>query len=119
MAAIDFPNYGRLMTGQFIETSPTNLLRTTFESGAEKQVRRTNIKKTVRDVTYLFTAAEFATFKTWFDVTAVAGSQYFNWVDPVDNVTKDARIVNGAYTATPLTKHFTAFYVTFQVESYG
>jgi len=119
MANIDFYTGGKLMTGQLSETHPSMLLRTTMENGIEKQTRRTTVKRTLRDVAYLFTAAEYEAFKTWFDETAKHGVLFFNWVDPIDNVTKDARIINGEYSTTPVTAHLTGYYVSFQIETYG
>lgn len=118
MASIDFPDYGRVMTNQFTEQNTPNVLRTTFESGHEKQVARSGVSKTVMSVTYLFTLSEYATFKSWFYNTAKQGALFFNAFDPLDDVEKEFRIVNGQFNTTPLTLNMTAVLVSMQWERY-
>lgn len=119
MASIDFYTGGKLLTGQFGENITANVHRTTFESGDEKQVRRSGKGKTVRTVNYVFTNVEYAAWKTWFYDTAKHGSLFFNWLDVADNTTKDARIVNGEFTSTAASAAMTHWFVNFQIETYG
>lgn len=116
---IAFYTGGKLLTGRLVENNPSNVHRTTFESGEEKQVARTGRHKTIRRVTYVFTNSEYVAFKTWFHTTAKQGALFFSWLDPVDDVTKDARIVNGEYNGTAASALLTHWFVDFEIETYG
>lgn len=117
MATITWVNVGQLMTSSFSESPAPNVFRSEFESNDIKQTRRSSTRRVSREITYFFTAAEYATFKTWFQATAEDGALYFDFTDPVDNVLKDFRIINGVYTATPVTIDLTHYYVSMQMET--
>jgi hypothetical protein len=118
MAAINFYTGGTLMSRELSETANSNVLRTEMEGGYQKQAKKFSKSLLTRNVVYLFTNAEYAAFKTWFYTTAANGSLFFNWTDVVDNVTKDARIVNGVYEARPVAPSLSHWYVSFQLETY-
>lgn len=117
MATISWWGVGQLMTTSFQESPAPNVFRSEFENNDIKQTRRSLTRRVTREITYFFTAAEYATFKTWFQTTAEDGALYFDFTDPVDNVTKDFRIMNGTYTATPVTVDLTHYYVAMQMET--
>lgn len=118
MAAINFYTGGKLMTREFSETPTPNILRTEMEGGYQKQAKKNSKSLTVYNVTYLFTSAEYTAFKTWFYSTAANGSLFFNYTSPIDAVTRDSRIVGGAFDAKPVTPTMTHWYVSFQIEAY-
>lgn len=119
MADISFPAYGKLMTGQMSERPIPIVERTEMESGPQKQRRKQSRTMVERDITYIFSAAEYATFKTWFYTTSLYGSKFFNWTDPVTSTTKDARIVGGAIEAAPINPKLSAWRVSFVLETYS
>jgi hypothetical protein len=117
MATIDFYSGGRVMTGNYSEKVKANLDRTDMETGPAKTRPRQSLTTIERPVTYLFTAVEKAAFKTWFKTTAKYGSLWFNWVDPDDGVTKDARIVDGAPDFKGLNVKLSHWYCTLNIET--
>ena len=118
MAAINFYSGGKLMTRELSETATSNILRTEMEGGYQKQAKKFSKSILTRNVVYLFTSAEYSAFKTWFYTTAANGSLFFNWTDPVDSVTKDARIVEGVYESRPVSPTLAHWYVSFKIETY-
>ena len=116
MATISWVGVGELMTLSFSESPQPNVFRTEFENNDIKQTRRSSTKRITHEVTYFFTAAEYASFKTWYTDTALDGAMYFSATDPVDNVSKDFRIVNGAYKAVPVNIPMTHYYVSMSWE---
>lgn len=117
MATISWVNVGELMTRSFSESPEPNVFRTEFENNDIKQTKRSSTIRVTREITYFFTADEYATFKTWFQDTALDGALYFDFTDPVDDVVKDFRIINGTYTATPVTNDMTHYYVAMSFET--
>jgi len=118
MATIAFPAYGTVMTREFSETPAQNVHRTEMEAGYAKQARRSSTNLVQMSIKYLFTNAEYLTFKTWYYDTADAGSLFFDWESPVDDVTRDTRIVNGTMTGIPVNAHFSHWYVSMTFEHY-
>lgn len=118
MASINFYTGGKLLTGTVSEKPTSNIFRTQMEGGYAKQAKKNSKALVNRSVTYVYTAAEYEAFKTWFYNTAAHGSLFFNWLDPVDNVTKDTRIVNGEYEAAPVSPRMSHYTVAMTFESY-
>ena len=118
MALIAFPAYGEIMTREFSETPSDNSYRTEMENGYAKQARRSQTNLVQMTIKYLFSAAEYATFKTWYFDTAAAGTSFFDWASPVDDVVRDTRIVKGTMTAVPVNPHMTHYYVSMTFEHY-
>lgn len=118
MAAIDFYSGGILTGTSFALEQESNVLRTEMTAGPAKQAKRLAKNRTIYNVNYFYTAAELIAFRSWFNNTASSGAAFFNWDDPTDDVTKDARIVNGSFQAAPangLMKHYN---VSMQIEVY-
>ena len=118
MASISFPSIGILTTTGFSETPHANFVRTNMEQGFAKQAKRSAVSLVRRTVRYVLSEAEYATFKTFFYDTAEHGNLFFNWTDPVDGVTKDTRIVEGTFSAVPLTARWNFYEVTMTFETY-
>ena len=102
MASIVYPSYGRLMTGPLTEVPNPNVLRTEFESGDIKQTRRASKQRMAQKIVFIYTNAEYTTWKTWFRDTALMGALKFDFTDPQNDTLRDYRILNGAYEANPL-----------------
>lgn len=100
-----FPTYGKLLLTEFAEAPESALLRTEMESGPPKQAKIRSRVMVRRSLAMDYSMAEYTTFKTFFRTTINGGADWFDWVDPLDGVTKLARIVAGnpAYNAQPYT----------------
>lgn len=73
------------------------VLRTPMESGPPKQMRVKTRRMVMRKATVLITSlANLAAFKTWVASDLLLGADWFTFTDPVDGVSKQARIVGGA-----------------------
>lgn len=94
-----FPAYGQLLLDGHGETPESALLRTDMEGGPPKQIKIKSRVMVARPVAYLFSATEYSQFKIWHRDTINRGADWFDWVEPVDGTTVQARIVGGAYTA--------------------
>jgi hypothetical protein len=118
MASIDFPTNLRFQSASFSSSPVSNVYRSSMENGRIKQSRRSQRVRIVKNVQFLATTAQFNAFKTWFKDDAAMGAKYFNWVDPEDEVNKEARIVEGVYTATPLNTRMHYWVISMQFETY-
>jgi hypothetical protein len=67
----------------FREQLPDMLLETTMEAGAPKARRRFTTDYRQISASIAMTAAQRATFETFFITTTQGGSLPFDWVDPV------------------------------------
>lgn len=118
MASITFPSYLEFQSSGYSIEPTSNVHRSTMEDGKIKQARRNQKQRVIRSVQYLATAAEFESFKTWYKNDSFFGAKYFNWTDPVEDTTKDARMVDGLYQATPLNTRMHYYYITLKLETY-
>ncbi|HHJ11889.1 MAG TPA: hypothetical protein ENK00_01810 [Chromatiales bacterium] len=89
-----FPTYGRILLDDYGEEPSPATLRTDMESGPPKQVQVLSRVMVTRTVTVLYTNTEYKNFKTWFRDTVSRGADWFDFVDPVDGVTRQSRIVS-------------------------
>lgn len=119
MAAIAFPSIGILTTSGFTEMPDPNIVRSQMETGFAKQAKRSSVNLIRRNVNYVFTEAEYATFKTFFFDTSANGTLFFDWDDPVTGTTIEVRVVEGNYSMTPLTRKFNYYNVQMTFESYA
>ncbi len=103
--ATDYPSYGRLALDRYGEEPESALIRTQMESGPPKQAMVRSKAMVGRPVTYVYSDAEYASWKTWFRDTIARGADWFNWTDPQDGITKLARIEGGIYTAKPFSPY--------------
>jgi hypothetical protein len=100
-----FPSYGKLLLGGFSEAPASALIRTEMEGGLPKQAKVRARVMVTRAVAMDYSMSEFESFKVWFRDTIKRGADWFDWIDPLDGVTKLARIVaaDPAFTAQPTT----------------
>jgi hypothetical protein len=97
-----WPAYGKLLAP--LKEQPQKAAeRTSMERGPAKQRRMVSLQPIHRTVKYQYTAAEFASWLTWYRTTINYGVDFFDWDDPRDGVTKQARIVGGAYSSESTT----------------
>ncbi|HFD81045.1 MAG TPA: hypothetical protein ENK05_11755 [Gammaproteobacteria bacterium] len=103
-----FPSYGKLVLQDYGETPNPAVLRTEMEGGPPKQAQILSRVMVIRPVTMIYSASEFASFKTWFRDQIARGADWFDWTDPVDGQLKQARIVSSqqqpSWQATPFTE---------------
>jgi len=92
-----FPTYGLFLFEGYAEQPQSGLKRTEMESGPAKQAVVRSRVMVHRPIKYRFNATDYASFKTFVKDTLIGGSDWFDWSDPVDGVTKQARIVSGEY----------------------
>lgn len=102
--AENFPSIGRLQLEGFSETPDSGLERSEFENGAVKQTETISRGLLSLPVVYLFSAAEMATWRTFWRDTLHRGSDWFNWNDPRVGEARLTRIVGGAYQADAFTE---------------
>lgn len=77
----------RLLVKSYSESPADVLLRTSMDFGPAKVRRRGTAGPRPVSGSIIVTAAELATFKTFFNTTLLGGSLRFSWVDPVDGTT--------------------------------
>lgn len=94
-----FPAIGKVLLPGDGERPDSALLRTEMEDGPAKQARVRSRVSVKRNKALRLSVAEFNTFKTFFNTTIARGADWFDWVDPLTGTSKQARIVNGDYTA--------------------
>lgn len=93
-----FPTYGELLLNNNTGTPEPTVIRTDFESGPSRQFKMRSRTNTTRTLSILFTAAELASFETWFRGTDCDwGAAWFNWTDYLDGQAKLARVYEGKY----------------------
>lgn len=74
-----------------------NVLRSPMDNAIAKQRPRRTLPIVTRDVRlYVGTRAKKAEFEQWYKDDIYGGSGFFDYTDPIDNVTKQARFVDGA-----------------------
>ena len=120
MATTNFPSYAKILFDGYAQQRESALLRTEMESGPPRQAKvksRVMITRTVN--IHLKTQAEFAAFETWYANDLKEGSIWFNYADPVTGTTKEARFVDGGYSAKFKTKVYGSWIVSAKIESWG
>lgn len=110
-----FPAIGTLLTGQFSEAPRPNVIRTDMEDGTTKQRKKLTNNWMEANITYLFDLTEYATFRTFFYDTLENGSIYFDYTHPIHGAIS-TRIINGAYSVTPLNNLLNHVHVSFSIE---
>lgn len=97
------PSYVKVLANGYEEQRGKGaLVRSSMESGPAKQRRVQSRSIVTRPVTLMIESREnYLAWIEWVKTTLIAGSDWFTWTDPVDGTTKQGRVVNGEYTATP------------------
>ena len=113
-----FPSYGKLLRDGYSENPRPAVLRTSMESGPPKQTKIQSRVMVERPVVYQFTLTEKGTFWTWFTSTINYGADWFDWTDPVDGVTKAARIVGGQIGWQPVSHRGGSWRAAFTLETW-
>lgn len=93
-----FPDYACLLLAGFTEQADYGVLRSEMDNGIAKQRPRRSIPIVTRDATIsVGSLADKRLFDQWTRVELSGGAGWFDWTDPLDGVTKQARIVSGQY----------------------
>lgn len=94
-----FPTYGKLLLSNHSGDPESAILRSDFETGPAKQSKIKSRVPVRRTLVLQFTAAELASFEAWFrGAECNYGAGWFDWSDPRDDQTIQARIFEGKYT---------------------
>ena len=99
----------RLLVKSYSESPADVLLRTSMDFGPAKVRRRGTAGPRPVSGSIIVTAAELATFKTFFNTTLLGGSLRFRWCDPIygtslSGVTANLSLANGlAFISNPST----------------
>jgi hypothetical protein len=90
-----FPTYAKILAEGYEKDRPSAVQRTEMEDGMVKQLRTKSRVLVNRSFTIgLDTLADYQALVTWFQDTIDYGAMWFDFVDPEDSVTKQARIVS-------------------------
>ncbi|CAB5512056.1 hypothetical protein [Achromobacter anxifer] len=91
-----FPNYAKILLTGFSEEPDYGVLRTDMDGGIAKQRPRWTMPIVTRDATiHVDGVAQKNAFDLWMRTDLNGGVGWFDWVDPLDGVTKQARFVSG------------------------
>lgn len=91
------PNYVRVLRDGYTENVDWNVKQSEMESGLMKQRPGRRIAIRARQCSLVITGhANKKLFETWLNNIG-GGTQYFNYLDPIDGLTKKCRFVNTAW----------------------
>lgn len=114
-----WPAYAEIMQGQYAENPEPAVLRTDMETGPSKQVLIKSKTLVARPVTVIIqSAANYASWLTWFRTTIHRGTDWFDWVDVRTGSTVSARIQGGIYQAEPATPRFNVWKLRLTLETW-
>ncbi len=114
-----FPATAHIIFDGYAQTPQPAVSRTDMEDGPPKQFRRRSRVMVERPVTvYLNSKADFDDFNEWFRDDINRGAAWFDWVDPYDSVTKQARIKGGRIDAKPRRKAMDLWAVAMVIETW-
>lgn len=114
-----WPSYARFFREGFSVTRKNTLDRTPMESGPAKQAR-VQSRAMIERAGYveLASQADYLAFLAWHKDTIHDGADWFDWTDPVDGVTKTARIVADDLVQEPISA-FGMWRAKITLETYG
>ncbi|NYT38867.1 hypothetical protein ERD78_18880 [Allopusillimonas soli] len=96
-----FPSYAKILLPGFSEEPDYGVLRTDMDGGLAKQRPRWNKPVVTREATILvYNLADKLAFDEWAGQELTGAAGWFDWLDPLDGVTKKTRIVGGKYRWT-------------------
>jgi hypothetical protein len=91
-----FPAGLILLLPEYGEQAESALERTPMESGPPKQAQvRSRVMVQVSGRILFTSAAQYASFRTWFRVDIKNGADWFDWTDPRTGTLRQARFVAG------------------------
>jgi len=94
-----FPTYACVQLEGYQEKANYSVLRTEMDNGIPKQRPRRSLPMVTREVRVkVANKTEKASFDAWVRNDLDGGTTWFDYTDPLDNVTKQARIVSGEVT---------------------
>lgn len=96
-----FPTYACILLADYSEETDYGVLRTEMDSGLARQ--RARWTKPIRTRTCQIKVSSIAdkkSFDTWMLNDLSGGVAWFDYTDPLDGVTKQARIAGGKITWT-------------------
>ena len=113
------PSYVRVLAAGYEEQrGKGGVVRSSMESGPAKQRRVQSRLLVTRPMTLLIeTVVNYLAWIAWVKTDLQSGNDWFSWIDPVDGVGKQARIINGQYSARPI-KGKAAWIVSLQLETW-
>jgi len=95
---VAFPSYARIIEPGYGEAPDYGVLRSPMDDGLAKQRPRRTLAVVTRDAQILvLDKQDKLQFDAWIKTEINGGTGWFEIVDPVDGVTKQARIVGGRY----------------------
>jgi len=96
-----FPTYAKILLSGYAEDADYGVLRTEMENGIAKQRPRRSLPIVTRTVViHVETLADKNAFDTWRRVDLFGSAGWFDWLDPLDGVVKQTRIVGGKLSWT-------------------
>lgn len=91
-----FPQYAKILLAGFKEEADFGILRTDMDGGIAKQRPRWTTPIVTRDVNiHVDSIDQKNAFDQWVKSELNGGAGWFDWVDPLDGVEKQARFVSG------------------------
>lgn len=91
-----FPDYADILLDGFSDESDYGVLRTEMDGGIAKQRARWTKAIVTRDAKVLVrSVAEKASFDEWMRDELRGGAGWFEFYDPLTQITRKTRIVNG------------------------
>jgi hypothetical protein len=117
-----WPTYAEIQFAGYAEQPESAVIQTEMDDGPAK-LRRTKSRVMVRRpiTAHLRTLSAYQSFMTWFRAADQAnrGAAWFDWTDPVDGVTKLARIMGGQITeARPIRVGLQGWMVAMTLETW-
>ncbi len=111
-----WPSYATIAS--IAEKPQSAMLRTKMESGPPKETKVRSKQTILRPITvHLASLTDYQNFTAWIRVTLDRGKDWFDWTDPVDGQTKQAKIVNGLYEGDPAGNTLQTWHVQITLET--
>lgn len=108
-----FPSIGYLLADGYEEKYRDNSEYLPLSGGLAKRRKKYSRQYHTVSCTYLFTEAELATFKTFYESTINYGTSTFTWTD-IDSVSQNVQMFNAEYVEQLIA--FEAYTVSFTLE---
>lgn len=120
MTSPSFPSYASIMLNGYEHQRESALLRTTMESGPPKQARiRSRVMVTKSCIIKLKSLNDFESFEQWYANDLNEGALWFTYFDPISELIKTARFVDGGFKATPMASAQGSWTIQMKIESWG